>query len=81
MHLVGDAHQPFHASDRGDLGGNKVALTLRTQIEPEAYARENYRDGVMQTNLHSVWDFYIFADARSSRESRILRLTQCQVGA
>jgi hypothetical protein len=63
VHLVGDAHQPFHASDRDDLGGNRVALTLRTPIEPEAYARAQYVNGVMQTNLHSVWDYYIVADA------------------
>lgn len=63
VHLVGDAHQPFHASDHDDLGGNTVKLTLRTEIEPEAYARANYRDGVMQTNLHSVWDYYMLASA------------------
>lgn len=64
VHLVGDAHQPLHASDHDDLGGNTVKLTLRTDIEPEAYARANYRDGVMQTNLHSIWDFYILAEAK-----------------
>lgn len=66
VHLVGDAHQPFHASDREDLGGNRVELTLRTAITPEAYARAKYVDGVMQTNLHAVWDYYILADADRS---------------
>ena len=63
VHLVGDAHQPFHASDHDDLGGNTVKLSLRTPIEPEAYARASYNDGVMQTNLHAVWDYYILASA------------------
>ena len=63
VHFVGDAHQPFHASNQGDLGGNTVKLALRTPIEPEAYARASYSNGVMQTNLHSVWDYYILASA------------------
>ena len=74
VHLVGDAHQPFHASDRDDLGGNRVALTLRTQIEPEAYARAQYVNGVMQTNLHSVWDYYIVADTDLSTAAYADRL-------
>jgi hypothetical protein len=61
VHLVGDAHQPFHASHHEDRGANQVALVLHTRIEPEAYARANYRDGVMQTNLHSLWDYYVLA--------------------
>lgn len=63
VHLVGDAHQPLHASDQGDLGGNAFELSLRTDIAPEAYARANYRDGVMQTNLHALWDYYILESA------------------
>jgi hypothetical protein len=46
-HFVGDLHQPLHAGDRGDLGGNRLAVSY----------------GVIagRTNLHSVWDGY-FAD-------------------
>lgn len=62
VHLVGDAHQPMHAGNRTDAGGNGYQISLRTPIEPEAYAKKNYVDGVMGTNLHSVWDYYIFAD-------------------
>lgn len=61
VHLVGDAHQPFHASHHDDRGANQVALMLHAAIEPEAYARANYRDGVMQTNLHALWDYYVLA--------------------
>ena len=61
VHLVGDAHQPMHAGSRTDAGGNGFQVSLRTPIEPEAYARNKYIDGVMGTNLHSVWDYYILA--------------------
>ena len=59
VHFVGDVHQPMHAGARDDRGGNTVAIVLRTDIPPEAYARASYRDGVMQTNVHSVWDYYV----------------------
>lgn len=62
VHLVGDAHQPMHAGNRTDSGGNGYQISLRTPLEPEAYAKKNYVDGVMGTNLHSVWDYYILAD-------------------
>ena len=44
-HLVGDLHQPLHASDRGDEGGNAL---------PVSY-------GVIagRTNLHLAWDGYL----------------------
>lgn len=61
VHLVGDAHQPMHAGNRTDAGGNGFQVSLRTPLEPEAYARAKYVDGVMGTNLHSVWDYYILA--------------------
>ncbi len=63
VHLVGDAHQPMHAGNRDDAGGNRFQISLRTPIQPEEYARKNYVDGVMGTNLHSVWDYYILASA------------------
>ncbi len=59
VHLVGDVHQPLHASNRKDKGGNDYQISLRTPLKPEAYARDKYVDGVMGTNLHSVWDYYI----------------------
>lgn len=40
VHLVGDAHQPLHAEDNGDIGGNNVKLT---------YFGAN-------VNLHLIWD-------------------------
>ncbi len=59
VHFIGDVHQPMHANNHDDLGGNRFQVSLRTDLEPEAYARRNYVDGVMGTNLHSVWDYYI----------------------
>ena len=61
VHFVGDVHQPMHAGNRTDRGGNNFQVSLRTPLEPEAYARKNYVDGVMGTNLHSIWDYYILA--------------------
>jgi hypothetical protein len=45
VHLVGDLHQPLHAGDRGDLGGNRL---------PVAY-------GIIagRNNLHTTWDGYL----------------------
>ena len=45
VHFMGDLHQPMHAGDHGDLGGNRVQVSY----------------GVIggRTNLHSVWDGYL----------------------
>ena len=43
IHFVGDLHQPLHAGDRADKGGNEV--TARYGV----YAPKRF-------NLHSVWD-------------------------
>lgn len=61
VHFVGDVHQPMHTGDRNDKGGNDFQVSLRTELEPEAYARDRYVGGVMGTNLHSVWDYYVLA--------------------
>jgi len=47
VHLVGDLHQPLHAGDRGDRGGNDLPVLW-----------EGFR-----TNLHSVWDGRILGSA------------------
>jgi hypothetical protein len=61
VHFVGDVHQPMHANNHDDKGGNDYQISLRTPLEPEAYARQQYVGGVMGTNLHSVWDYYLLA--------------------
>ncbi|MGQ0590891.1 MAG: S1/P1 nuclease [Sphingosinicella sp.] len=45
VHLMGDLHQPMHAGDHNDLGGNRV---------PVDYGIISGR-----TNLHLVWDGYL----------------------
>lgn len=42
VHFVGDMHQPLHAGDHGDLGGNRFAAS--------------YGLIAGRTNLHSIWD-------------------------
>jgi hypothetical protein len=46
LHFVGDLHQPLHASDNQDHGGNCVRLAL---------------GGSRTTNLHSYWDTGLIA--------------------
>lgn len=53
VHLVGDLHQPLHAADRGDKGGNG-----RLVFHP---AR---REAV---SLHFVWDTLILRDMMARR--------------
>jgi nuclease S1 len=40
IHFIGDMHQPLHASNNNDRGGNDVTVTFMGR----------------QTNLHAVWD-------------------------
>jgi len=63
IHFVGDLHQPLHAADRHDKGGNNLIVLL----------------GKRRTNLHHVWDeelvkrsvlMSIKSPAASKRDSR-----------
>ena len=50
IHLVGDIHQPLHAADNHDRGGNDVIVTFHGQrLNP-------YGRGNRPWNLHAVWD-------------------------
>jgi hypothetical protein len=51
-HFVGDAHQPLHASDNNDRGGNEVHVTFNGH----------------RSNLHAVWDTGILAPAVNDDE-------------
>ena len=46
MHLVGDLHQPLHASDNDDNGGNDVAVSAQ---------------GFKRGTLHGYWDNAVLA--------------------
>lgn len=52
VHFMGDLHQPMHAGDHGDLGGNRVQASY----------------GVIagRTNLHAIWDGMIADRALST---------------
>lgn len=45
VHLVGDLHQPLHAGDHNDLGGNRVPA--------------RYGPGGPRGNLHLIWDGWL----------------------
>jgi hypothetical protein len=47
VHLTGDLHQPLHAANRGDRGGNRVQVSFFGE-------RDNPPYGTL--NLHTVWD-------------------------
>jgi hypothetical protein len=54
LHFVGDVHQPLHASDNQDRGGNCVHVSL---------------GGMRTTNLHSFWDTGVLASLASDPAS------------
>jgi hypothetical protein len=56
VHLVGDLHQPLHAADNHDQGGNRVAVAL-------AGVRTRGRE-----NLHRVWDGELVRLALDTRD-------------
>jgi hypothetical protein len=51
IHFVGDLHQPLHAADNNDRGGNCLPLAFFGQKPEESKKGENFRP-----NLHGVWD-------------------------
>ncbi|MDB5701028.1 MAG: hypothetical protein JWL66_1227 [Sphingomonadales bacterium] len=53
VHFVGDLHQPLHAGEHDDQGGNKVIATYGMVANK-------------RLNLHSIWDGYLAERAISS---------------
>ncbi len=51
IHFVGDLHQPLHAADNDDRGGNCVAVAFFDHKPETSGTGQNYRP-----NLHGVWD-------------------------
>lgn len=60
IHFVGDLHQPLHAGDRADKGGNEVAAHYGI------YAPKRF-------NLHSIWDGPLAERAITSGPSLVRR--------
>jgi hypothetical protein len=50
VHIVGDIHQPLHAANRGDRGGNRVQVSFFGE-------RDNPPYGTL--NLHAIWDVHM----------------------
>jgi len=50
VHLVGDIHQPLHAANRGDRGGNRVQVSFFGERDNPPYG---------PLNLHAVWDIHM----------------------
>lgn len=58
VHFIGDIHQPLHASDNGDRGGNDVRVALLGDGDDQT------ADGARRpNNLHGVWDGPLFRAA------------------
>jgi hypothetical protein len=54
LHFVGDLHQPLHAADNHDKGGNCVPLNL---------------GGPRQVNLHGYWDTVVVRELGDNAQS------------
>jgi hypothetical protein len=54
LHFVGDVHQPLHAADHQDRGGNCVRITL---------------GGTRTVNLHSYWDTVVVGEIAPDAET------------
>ena len=49
-HLLGDIHQPLHASNRADRGGNRVQVSFFGERDNPPYG---------SINLHAIWDVHM----------------------
>lgn len=65
IHFVGDLHQPLHAGDREDQGGNKALASYGAYSAPKL-------------NLHSIWDGYLAERAGTTPPSLIRRYTPAE---
>ena len=60
IHFVGDLHQPLHAGEKDDKGGNDVRAVYGTYETP-------------RLNLHSIWDGYLAERAITTGPSLVRR--------
>jgi hypothetical protein len=65
IHLVGDIHQPLHAGEDHDAGGNKVSASYGI------YAPQHF-------NLHSIWDGPLAERAITTGPSLIRRYSAAE---
>ena len=55
IHLAGDIHQPLHASNNDDRGGNCTAIQFYAEDRP--------------ANLHAIWDYKLLERDLANRKS------------
>jgi hypothetical protein len=65
IHFVGDLHQPLHAADNADRGGNCVAVAIFDKKPETSGSTQSYRP-----NLHGVWDTDLVEAAAHGLEPR-----------
>ena len=58
IHLAGDIHQPLHAGNRGDRGGNRVQVSFFGERDNPPYG---------SVNLHAIWDVHMLRRLISER--------------
>jgi hypothetical protein len=58
IHLAGDIHQPLHAGNRGDRGGNRVQVSFFGERDNPPYG---------SINLHAIWDVHMLRRLISER--------------
>jgi len=69
VHLVGDLHQPLHAVDHDDRGGNQIRAQL--VLPGGEFPYRSMRDA----NLHSVWDNDLLDSAHRDQDTYLAALT------
>ena len=58
VHLTGDIHQPLHAANRGDRGGNLVQVSFFGERDNPPYG---------SLNLHALWDVRLLSRLTAER--------------
>jgi len=58
VHLAGDIHQPLHAANRGDRGGNRIQVSFFGERDNPPYG---------SINLHAIWDVHMVRRLISER--------------
>lgn len=67
MHFAGDIHQPLHATDNGDRGGNCVALAFFKSKPRHSSTKPGADPDAYRPNLHGIWDTEMVDDDMKAR--------------
>jgi hypothetical protein len=76
VHLVGDIHQPLHAANHADRGGNRVQVSFFGERDNPPYG---------SLNLHAIWDIHlvrrVLADRQGERAWTVAPMSEAQRAA